>query len=164
MKQQLSSRFPLVVRAFTMAGMVLPFWVAVHFILPRIASSSMLIEWRWAVVALAAFQIAFVTIMILRLKDVWIDEDYIYLSTLLRKAQAPLEAITSIEENIQGRTRQINIIFGQPTEIGKTLLFIPYFSFSSLKNHPATEEIRQHVVDKQQRMQRHQGSPEVWAH
>ena len=164
MKRQLSSRFPLFVRAFAMAGMVLPFWVAVHFVLPRIVSSSMLIEWRWAVVALAVFQITFVTIMILRLKDVSIDEDYIYLSTLLRKAQAPLEAITSIEENIQGRTRQINIIFGQPTEIGKKLLFIPYFSFSSLKNHPATAEIRQHIMDKQQRMQRHQGSPEVWTH
>ena len=164
MKQQLSSRFPLFVRAFTMAGMVLPFWIAVHFALPRIASSSLLIEWRWAVVALATFQIAFVTMMILRLKDIWIDEDYIYLSTLLRKAQAPLEAITSIEENILGRKRQINIIFGQPTEIGTKLLFIPYFSFSSLKKHPATEEIRQHVRDKQQRMQRHQGSPEVWTH
>ena len=162
MKHLLTSRFPLVVRAFTMAGMVLPFWIAVHFVLPRIASSSMLIEWRWTVVALATFQIAFVTMMILRLKDIWIDEDYIYLSTLLRKAQAPLETITSIEENIQGRKRQINIIFGQPTEIGKKLLFIPYFSFSSLKKHPATEEIRQHVIDKQQRMQRHQGSPEVW--
>ena len=164
MKQQLSSRFPLFVRAFTMAGMVLPFWVAVHFILPRIASSSMLIEWRWAVVALAVFQITFVTIMILRLKDIWIDEDYIYLSTLLRKAQAPLEAITAVEENTLGRRWQINVLFGKPTEIGEKLSFVPYFSLMSIGKHPVTAEIRQLVMDKQQRMQRHQGSPEVWAH
>jgi hypothetical protein len=164
MKHLLTSRFPLVVRAFTLAGLTLPFWLALHVVLPRIVPSAILHEWRWAVVGMAVFQVLFLSIFILRLKDIWIDEDYIYLSTLLRKAQAPLETITSIEENIQGRKRQINIIFGQPTEIGTKLLFIPYFSFSSFKKHPVTDEIRQHVRDKQQRMQRHQGSPEVWAH
>ncbi len=163
MKHLLTSRFSLVVRAFALAGLALPFWIIMHFVLPLFVPTSVLREWRWGVVAIAFFQIVFVSIFILRLKDVWIDEDYIYLATLLRKAQAPLEAITSIEENIQGRKRQINIIFGQPTEIGQKLLFIPYFSFSSLKNHPVTEEIRQHVIDKQQRMQCHQGLPEVWA-
>lgn len=155
MKQQLSSRFPLFVRAFTMAGMVLPFWVAVHFVLPRIASSSMLIEWRWAVVALAAFQIAFVTMMILRLKDVWIDENFLYLTTLFRNSKIPLEAIASVREDTRGRMTQIKIIFLRQTSIGSSLTFIPYFSLRFFKDHPAVEEIRKYVESKERRMLNH---------
>lgn len=152
MKRLLTSRFPLVVRAFTMAGMVLPFWIAMHVVLPLIVPSDILHEWRWAVVGVAVFQIVFVSIFILRLKDIWIDENYLYLTTMFGKSEIPLEAIASVTENTRGRITQIKIIFAQQTGIGNSLTFIPYFSWAFFKQHPAVEEIMQFVKSKERRM------------
>ncbi len=155
MKRLLTSRFPLVVRAFALAGMVLPFGIVMHFVLPLIVQTSVLSEWRWAVVAIAVFQILFLVIFILRLKDVWIDENYLYLTTMFRNLEIPLEAIASVTEDPRGRITQIKIIFARQTGIGNSLTFIPYFTFRFFQKHPAVEEIMQFVKSKERRMQDH---------
>ncbi|MFN7927842.1 MAG: hypothetical protein U0Y68_07830 [Blastocatellia bacterium] len=142
MKQKLTSRFPLFVRALALVVLGLPFWIVVYSFVPH----AMLREWRWAVVGFALYQLLFLGILILRLKDVWIDENYLYLATFFRKAQAPLEAIASITENNRGRITQIKMLFTRPTDIGTKLSFIPYFSF--FQNHPAMNEINRLVMNK----------------
>ena len=151
MKRLLTSRFPLVVRAFALAGLVLPFGIVMHFVLPLI-QTSVLSEWRWAVVGIAVFQILLLVIFILRLKDIWIDENFLYLTTMFRNLEIPLEAIASVTENTSGRITQIKIIFARQTGIGNSLTFIPYFSFRYFQQHPAGEEIRQFVKSKERRM------------
>ncbi len=151
MNQKLTSRFPLFVRALVMTVWGLPFWVAVFYFVPP----SILLEWRWAGVALAVCQLLFLCFLILRLKDVWIDENSIYLATLFRKSQAPLEAITSVTEDNRGRVKEINIVFAQQTDIGTKLSFIPYFSLAFFKKHPAVDDIERLVMDKNQRMERY---------
>lgn len=155
MKHLLTSRFPLVVRAFALAGLVLPFGIVLHFVLPLFVTTSVLREWRWAVVAGAMFQILLLVIFIMRLKDVWIDENYLYLTTMFRNVEVPLEAIAAVTENTSGRMTQIKIIFARQTGIGNSLTFIPYFSFGFFKEHPAVEEIMQFVKSKEMRMQDH---------
>ena len=152
MKRLLTSRFPLVVRAFALAGMVLPFGIVMHFVLPLIVPTSVLHEWRWAVVGVAIFQILFLVILILRLKDIWIDENYLYLNTMFRNSEVPLEAIASVTEDTRGRITQIKIIFARQTGIGNTLTFIPYFSLRFFQKHPAVEEIMEFVKRKERRM------------
>ena len=151
MKQKLTSRFPLLVRALFITVGALPFWVAVFYFVPP----SILLEWRWAGVALAVYQLLFLCFFILRLKDVWIDENYIHLATLFRKSQAPLEAITSVTENNRGRVKEINVVFAQQTDIGTKLSFIPYFSLAFFKKHPAVDDIERLMLNKNQRMERY---------
>ncbi len=155
MKRLLTSRFPLVIRAFALAGMVLPFGIVMHFVWPLIVQISVVSEWRWVVIAVMVFQILLLVILILRLKDIWIDENFLYLTTMFRNLEIPLEAIASVTENTHGRITQIKIIFARQTGIGSSLTFVPYFSFRYFQQHPAVEEIRQFVKRKERRMQDH---------
>ena len=151
MKRLLTSRFPLVVRAFALAGLVLPFGIVMHLVLP----TSGLQEWRLVVLGVVIFQILLLVILILRLKDIWIDENYLYLTTMFRNLEIPLEAIASVTEDTRGKITQIKIIFARQTGVGNSLTFIPYFSFRAFQNHPVVEEIRQFVKSKERRMQDH---------
>ena len=151
MKRLLTSRFPLVVRAFALAGLVLPFGIVMNLVLPTFG----LQEWRLVMLGVVIFQILFLVILILRLKDIWIDENYLYLTTMFRNLEIPLEAIASVSEDTRGRITQIKIIFARQTGVGSSLTFIPYFSFRFFQNHPVVEEIRQFVKSKERRMQDH---------
>lgn len=159
MKQKLTSRFPLFVRTLVLVVWALPFWAAVLYFVPP----SILLEWRGAVIGFAVYQLLFLCIFIWLLKDVWIDENYLYLATLFRKSQAPLETITLVTEDSRSRARRIKITFAQQTDIGAKLSFTPYFSFALFKTHPAVEEIKRMVLDKKHRMEKYgAGLPESW--
>ena len=161
MKQKLSSRFSMFARVLLSVLWQPIVWAVGLYFLPH----SILVKWQGGVVALVVFQLLVVCFYVLRLKDVWVDENYLYLATLFKKSQAPLEAITSVTDRTQGRARLIEIIFAQPNDIGPKLSFIPYFSFSSVKNHPVTSEIRRLVTNKNQRMERYgAGLVEIGSH
>lgn len=151
MKQKLTSRFPLIVRALALVVWGLPIWIAIWYFVP----SSVLLEWRWAVIGFAVYQLAFLCILLALMKDVWIDENNIYLATLFRKSQAPLEAITSITEDSRGRIRQIKLTLAQPNDIGEKLTFTPYHSFAFFKSHPVTEEINRLLQSRSQQLKRY---------
>jgi hypothetical protein len=84
-----------------------------------------------------------------RLKDVFVDGDYIYISNHFREVRIPLIEIEAVTENFLTNPKHIKIKFTKPTAFGSKIVFTPYAMwFAPLRKHPLVDEINQLVKKK----------------
>ena len=77
-----------------------------------------------------------------RLKNVSIDDDFIYVSGFRKQIQIPLAHIEGVKENFWASPKLITLTLNHPSEFGTKIVFVPDFLvFAALRSHPVVQEI-----------------------
>lgn len=80
----------------------------------------------------------------IRLKDVSVDDNYLYVSNFLKEISIPLSEIYDVTENVWLNTHPVTIHLKRPSEFGDKIIFMPtvrYFSFYG--SHPVVAELKE---------------------
>lgn len=92
------------------------------------------------------FGIAILYYGCIRAKNVYLDDDFLYVGNFLRKIKVPLSQIKRVEENIFFTPRPIFIEFKTETEFGKKIMFIGYTElFVFFSSHPAVKKLKKKI-------------------
>jgi hypothetical protein len=88
--------------------------------------------------------IAFIYWSCIRLKDVSVDDNFLYVSNYMKEISIPLSDIHDVTENIWVNIHPVTIHLKSPSEFGDKIIFMPkvrYFSFFS--SHPVVGELKE---------------------
>lgn len=84
-----------------------------------------------------------------RLKEVSVDEDFLYVSNYLKEVVIPLSEIEDVTENVWVNIHPVTIRLKSPSEFGDKIVFMPtarYFAFFS--SHPVVAELKELAKSK----------------
>jgi hypothetical protein len=87
---------------------------------------------------------AFIYWSCIRLKEVSLDEDFLYVSNYLKEIAIPLSEIQDVTENIWINIHPVTIQLKSPSEFGDKIVFMPparFFAFFS--SHPVVSELKE---------------------
>jgi hypothetical protein len=80
----------------------------------------------------------------IRLKAVWIDDNFLYISNTRKRCQVPLAQITKVTEWRWDNAHPVTVHFAQPTEFGASIVFMPKVRmFGFWSSHPVVARIRE---------------------
>ena len=80
----------------------------------------------------------------IRLKEVSVDDNFLYVSNYLKEIAIPLSEIRDVTENKWINLHPVTIHLKSPTEFGDKIVFMPtvrYFAFFS--SHPVVNELKE---------------------
>ena len=86
---------------------------------------------------------AFIYWNCIRLKEVSVDDDFLYVSNLMKEITIPLSDIYDVTENVWINSHPVTIHLSSPSEFGDKIIFMPktrFFSFFS--SHPVVNELK----------------------
>jgi hypothetical protein len=86
---------------------------------------------------------AFIYWSCIRLKEVSVDDDFLYVSNYLKEISIPLSQISDVTENIWLNIHPVTIHLKAPSEFGDKIVFMPktrFFAFFS--SHPVVAELK----------------------
>ncbi len=84
-----------------------------------------------------------------RMKDVSVDEDFLYASDYLTEISIPLSEIDGVTQPAWGSNFQVTIHLKSPSAFGDKIIFIPANRvFSFYRPHPVVEELRELAATK----------------
>ena len=87
---------------------------------------------------------AFIYWSCIRLKEVSVDDNFLYVSNYLKEVPIPLSAIYDVTENVWINTHPVTIHLNSPSEFGDKIIFMPKIRFFSFFNsHPVVNELKQ---------------------
>ena len=80
----------------------------------------------------------------IRLKEVSVDDDFLYVSNYLKEISVPLSQIYDVTENVWVNSHPVTIHLNSPSEFGDKIVFMPttrFFAFFS--SHPVVKELKE---------------------
>lgn len=86
---------------------------------------------------------AFIYWSCIRLKEVSVDDDFLYVSNYLKEIIIPLSEIYDVTENVWINIHPVTIRLKSPSEFGDKIVFMPtvrFFAFFS--SHPVVSELK----------------------
>lgn len=87
---------------------------------------------------------AFIYWSCIRLKEVSVDDDFLYVSNYLKEISIPLSEIYDVTENMWLNSHPVTIHLQSPSEFGDKITFMPKVRlFSFLSSHPVVEELKE---------------------
>jgi hypothetical protein len=99
-------------------------------------------EMKWLFLGATLLGAAFLYWFCMRLKQVEIDEKFLYVSNFFREIQVPLRDIEDVAENRWVNTRPITVEFRRDTDFGTQIIFMPKTRWWGFwRPHPAVAEI-----------------------
>jgi len=99
-------------------------------------------KWIFLLVWIAAS--VFICWSCIRLKEVSVDDDFLYVSNYLKEVSIPLSEIYDVTENMWVNIHPVTIHLKSPSEFGDKIVFMPptrYFAFFS--SHPVVKELKE---------------------
>lgn len=87
---------------------------------------------------------AFIYWSCIRLKEVSVDDNFLYVSNYLKEVSIPLSEIYDVTENKWLNIHPVTIHLKSPSEFGDKIIFMPkarFFAFFDL-NHPVVNELK----------------------
>jgi len=80
----------------------------------------------------------------IRLKEVRVDDDFLYVSNYLKEITIPLSEIFDVRENIWVNIHPVTIQLKSPSEFGDKIVFMPTVRFFGLfSSHPVVSELKE---------------------
>jgi len=90
------------------------------------------------------FGCAFIYWSCIRLKEVSVDDNFLYVSNYLKEISIPLSKIYDVTENVWLNSHPVTIHLTSPSEFGEKIVFMPkirFFAFFS--SHPVVNELKE---------------------
>jgi hypothetical protein len=100
-------------------------------------------NFRWMFLFAWVAGSAFIYWSCVRLKEVSVDDDYLYVSNYIKEARIPLSEIYDVTENVWLNIHPVTIHLKSPSGFGDRVIFMPrvrFFSFFS--SHPVVAELK----------------------
>jgi hypothetical protein len=95
----------------------------------------------WLVTSAVLFWIAF------RLKQVSIDDRWLYVSNYRTEIQIPFSGIDKVTQTFLTNPKMVTIILSSPSAFGSKITFAPKVRFlDPLRSHPVVDELRSHII------------------
>ena len=92
---------------------------------------------------------AFICWSCIRLKEVSVDEDFLYVSNYLKEVAIPLSEIQDVTENVWVNIHPVTIHLKSPSEFGDKIVFMPTVRFFTLfSSHPVVTELKELAKSK----------------
>ena len=86
---------------------------------------------------------AFIYWSSIRLKEVSVDDNFLYVSNYLKEISIPLSDIYDVTENVWVNIHPITIHLKSPSEFGDKIVFMPKTRFFALfSSHPVVKELK----------------------
>ena len=79
----------------------------------------------------------------IRLKQVRIDEEALYISNFVKEVRVPLWDIAEVTENRWVNIHPVTIEFRNDTEFGRSIVFMPKVRWFGWSSHPVVAELRE---------------------
>ena len=120
---------------------VFGFGVVMMF-LGGIKSGDFLAKWAFLFVWLVGFAIIWWSCV--RLKDVSVDENFLYVSNYFKEVSIPLSEIYDVTENVWVNMHPVTIHLKSPSEFGDKIVFMPTVRmFALFSSHPVVNELKE---------------------
>jgi hypothetical protein len=87
---------------------------------------------------------AFIYWSCIRLKEVSVDDNFLYVSNFIKEISIPLSEIYDVTENVWLNSHPVTIHLTSPSEFGDKIVFMPktrFFAFFS--SHPVVNELKE---------------------
>jgi hypothetical protein len=98
---------------------------------------------NWLFVLIWIVGSAFIVWGSVRLKEVSVDDDYLYVSNYLKEIAIPLSDIFDVTENRLLNYRPVTIHLKSPSEFGDKIVFMPTVRFfAGFSSHPVVAELK----------------------
>lgn len=99
-------------------------------------------EMKWLMLAAIVAGALCIYWFCMRLKQVELDEQYLYVSNFVREIRIPLQDIEEVSENRWVNIRPITLEFRRDTDFGSRIIFMPKTRWWGFwRSHPAVGEI-----------------------
>jgi hypothetical protein len=102
-----------------------------------------ILEVRWIFLVVVLLAAASVYWFCIRLKQVRIDDEALYISNYLKEVRVPLRDIAEVTENRWVNIHPVTIAFQSDTEFGRSILFMPQIRWFGWSSHPVVGELRE---------------------
>ena len=87
---------------------------------------------------------AFIYWSCMRLKEVSVDDDFLYVSNYLKEVSIPLSEIYDVTENLWLNIHPVTIHLKSPSEFGDKIVFMPKTrAFAFFSSHPVVKELKE---------------------
>jgi hypothetical protein len=110
-------------------------------------------KWVFLFAWIAGF--AFLYWTCIRLKEVSVDDNFLYVSNYLKEVSIPLSEIDDVTENVWINIHPVTIHLNSPSEFGDKIIFMPtvrFFAFFS--SHPVVNELKKLARSKNTHVKR----------
>ena len=98
---------------------------------------------KWFVLCALVVGSAFLYWSCIRLKEVSVDDDFLYVSNYLKEISIPLSNIYDVTENVWINIHPVTIHLSSPSEFGDKIIFMPKTRFFALfSSHPVVKELK----------------------
>lgn len=98
---------------------------------------------KWFVLWVLVVGSAFIYWSCIRLKEVSVDDDFLYVSNYLKEISIPLSNIYDVTENVWINIHPVTIHLSSPSEFGDKIIFMPKTRFFALfSSHPVVKELK----------------------
>jgi hypothetical protein len=84
----------------------------------------------------------FILYFAIRLKDVSVDEEFLYVSNYLKTVKIPLSQIYDVTEIVWINIHPVTIHLRSPSEFGTKIVFMPKVRFAFISSHPVVAELK----------------------
>lgn len=100
-------------------------------------------DMKWVLLFAWVVGSAFIYWSCIRLKEVSVDGDYLYVSNYIKKARIPLSEIYDVTENVWLNIHPVTIHLKSPSEFGDKIIFMPQVRFFAFfGTHPVVAELK----------------------
>lgn len=99
---------------------------------------------KWLFLCLWVAGVAGIYWYCIPLKEVSVDDDFLYVSNYLKEISIPLSEIYDVTENVWINIHPVTIHLRSPSEFGNDIVFMPthrFFAFFS--SHPVVDELKE---------------------
>ena len=99
---------------------------------------------KWVFLFIWVAGAAFIGWNSVRLKEVSVDDNFLYVSNYLKETAIPLSEIYDVTENMWLNIHPVTIHLKSPSEFGDKILFMPksrFFAFFDF-HHPVVDELK----------------------
>ena len=99
---------------------------------------------KWLFLVAWVVGCAFIYWSCIRLKEVSVDDNFLYVSNYLKEISIPLSEIYDVTENMWLNSHPVTIHLQSPSEFGDKITFMPKVRlFSFLSSHPVVDELKE---------------------
>lgn len=116
-------------------------FAVVMMFLGGIKSEDFLAKWAFLFVWLVG--IAIICWSCVRLKDVSVDENFLYVSNYFKEVSIPLSEIYDVTENVWVNIHPVTIHLKSPSDFGDKIVFMPkHRVFAFFGSHPVVNQLK----------------------
>ena len=143
MKRRLSSLQTFTVKIF-LPVLWIPLWGFAVLMAFIAGSENAEADPRWILLGTWVVGAAIIYWTAIRLKNVSVDDHYLYVSNYLKEIVVPLSEIYDVTENRWVNTHPVTIHLKSPSEFGDKIVFMPKTRiFAMFSSHPVVNELKE---------------------